>query len=96
MEGDLDTHYTLSLNTDGKAGIDNLTSCQNAGDAGPSAGFVGARWGVNGGNLTLTAPNGTSTEYTLTRDENTLRLTRQPPIAGSSSSSMVTIVLSRL
>lgn len=87
---------TLSLNTDGTSGIDNPASCQNAGDAGPLAGFGGARWGVNRGNLTLTAPNGTSTEYALNRDGSTLRLTRQQPIAGSSSSSTVTTVLSRL
>lgn len=87
---------TLSLNSDGKAAVDNPASCRNPGDAGPLAGFSGARWGVNDGKLTLTAPNGISTDYTLTRDGSTLRLTRQQPIAGSSSSSTVTTVLSRL
>ncbi|KAB7726657.1 hypothetical protein F5984_23810 [Rudanella paleaurantiibacter] len=86
---------TLSLNADGSAGIDNPATCRSVGDAGPLAGFGGARWAVNDGKLTLTAPNGTSTDYALTRDETTLRLTRQQPIAGSSSSSTVTTVLKR-
>ena len=86
---------TLSLNADGSAGIDNPASCRNAGDAGLLAGFGGARWAVNNGKLTLTAPNGTSTDYVLTRDGTTLQLTRQQPIAGSSSSSTVTTVLKR-
>lgn len=86
---------TLSLNAYGSAGIDNPTTCRSAGDAGPLAGFGGARWAVNDGKLTLTAPNGISTEYRLSRDGNTLRLTRQQPLFGNSSSSLVTTVLKR-
>ena len=86
---------TLSLNADGSAAVDNPATCRSAGDAGPLAGFGGARWTVNDSKLTLTAPNGTSTDYALSRDGNTLRLTRQQPIAGSSSSSTVTTVLKR-
>lgn len=87
---------TLSLNADGSAAVDNPATCRSAGDAGPLAGFGGARWAVNDGKLTLTAPNGSATDYALSRDASTLRLTRQQPIAGSSSSSTVTTVLSRL
>jgi hypothetical protein len=90
------TDITLSLNAAGSAGIDNLATCRSAGDAGPLAGFGGARWAVNDGKLTLTAPNDISTDYALTHDGNTLRLTRQQPIAGSSTSSTVTTVLKRL
>ncbi|MBO0936354.1 hypothetical protein J2I47_07320 [Fibrella sp. HMF5335] len=87
---------TLSLNADGSSAINNPATCRNAGDAGSFAGFSGARWGVNGGTLTLTAPNGTTTDYGVIRDGNNLRLTRQQPIPGSSSSSTVTTVLRRL
>ena len=91
------TDITLSLNADGSAGVDTPSTCRSAGDAGPLAGFAGARWAVNGSTLTLTAPNGVSTEYGLSRDNMTLKLSRQQPIPGSSSSSStVTTVLKQL